>query len=103
LTNTNRTQAAERTKNFVFVRRDLDLWPLTLTFKLVRTRDQARLPCEFGANPFSGSPDISYTKTHTDSAKNRTFRSSLRVVKRNKNYFGEHSKPTQIACTNVVF
>jgi len=25
------------------------LWPLTLTFKLVRARDQTRLPCEFGA------------------------------------------------------
>jgi len=24
-----------------------------LTFKLVRTRDQTRLPCEFGASPFT--------------------------------------------------
>jgi len=39
-------------------------WPprLTLTFKLVRTRAQTRLPCEFDANPFNGSQDISYTK-----------------------------------------
>jgi len=34
---------------------------LTLTFKLVRVRDHTRLPCESGANPFSGSQDISYT------------------------------------------
>ena len=33
-------------------------WPLTLTLKLVRARDQTRLPCEFGGNPFSGSWDI---------------------------------------------
>jgi len=32
-----------------------------LTFKLVRARDQTRLPCEFGTNPFSGSRDILYT------------------------------------------
>jgi len=47
-------------KNVVFVPGDLDLWPLTLTFKLVRARDQTHLPCEFGANPFSVSRDISY-------------------------------------------
>ena len=42
-----------------------------------------RLLCEFGANPLSGSQDISYTnkKPQTDGAKNRTFRSSLHVVK----------------------
>ena len=33
---------------------------MTLTFKLVGARDQARLPREFGANRFSGSRDISY-------------------------------------------
>jgi len=38
-----------------FVSGDLDLWPLTLTFKLVRAKGQARLPCEFGANAFRGS------------------------------------------------
>ena len=53
-----------------------------LTFKLVRARDQTRLPCEFGANPFSGSRDFSYTnKKQTDGAKNGTCRSSLRAVK----------------------
>jgi len=55
---------------------------VTLTFKLVRARDQRRLPGEFGANPFSGSRDISYTnKKVTDSAKNRTLHSSVRALK----------------------
>jgi len=39
----------------VFVPVDLDLCLLTLIFKLIRVEDQARLLCEFGANPFSGS------------------------------------------------
>jgi len=61
-------------------------WPLTLTFKLVRARDQTRLPCEFGTNPFTGSHDdsgdISFTnKKLTDSAKNRSLHSLLHVVK----------------------
>jgi len=45
--------------------------PEPLTFKLVRARDETRLPCEFGANPFSGSRDISCTnkKLQTDDAK----------------------------------
>jgi len=79
LPNINHTQAAERAENAVFVPGDLDLLPFTLTFKLVRERDQTHLPCEFGANPFSGSGDISYTnkKPQTDGVKNRTFRSSL--------------------------
>ena len=52
-----------------------------MTFKLVRARDQTRLSCGFVANTFSGSGDNSYTnKKVTDSAKNRTLRSSLRVV-----------------------
>jgi len=38
---------------------------LTLTFKHVQARDQTRLPSEFGANPFSGSRDISYTNKKT--------------------------------------
>jgi len=66
-----------------FVPSDLDLLPLTLTFKLVRARGQTRLPCEFGANLFSGSRDISYTNTNTsqtDGAKRRTFCSSLCTV-----------------------
>jgi len=43
----------------------LSLVTLTLTFaldfKVIRARDQARLPREFRANPFIGSGDISYT------------------------------------------
>jgi len=41
------------------------LWPWPS--KLLRARDQARLPCEFGANPFSGSRHTSYAnKRNTD-------------------------------------
>jgi len=35
---------------------------MTLTFKLIRARDQTHL-CEFGANPFSGSQDISFVRS----------------------------------------
>jgi len=60
----------------------LFLFLVTLTFKLVQAMDQTRLLCEFGANPFSGSRDISYTKKRqTDGAKNRTFHSSLHAAK----------------------
>ena len=45
---------------------DLDLWPLTLTFILVRASYQTRLPCEFGASTFSVSRDISYTNKQTN-------------------------------------
>jgi len=41
-------------ENPAFVHGDLDLWLLSLTFKLIRTRDETCLPCEVGANPFSG-------------------------------------------------
>jgi len=60
--------------------------------------DQTRPSCEFGANPFSGSRDISYTnkKTQTDGAENRTSRSSLRAVKIN---YHEHF---QISCYIVT-
>jgi len=56
---------------------------LTLTFQLIRARDQTRLPCEFGTNLFSGSRNISYiNKKHRLTApKNRTFLSSLCEVK----------------------
>ena len=48
-----------------------------------------RLPCEFGAYPFSVSRDISYTnKNVTDSAKSRTLRSSLRAVTTNATTVG---------------
>ena len=33
---------------------------MTLIFKHARARNETRLPCEFGANPFSGSRDVSY-------------------------------------------
>jgi len=66
LLNINRTQDAKKGRKTVFVPGDLNLWHLTLTFKLVRARDQTRLPCEFGANPFSGSRYISYTNKNTD-------------------------------------
>jgi len=51
----------------VFVPGDLDLWPLTLSFKLFWARDQTRLPCEFGAIPLNGIRDIWSTskKSHT--------------------------------------
>jgi len=70
--NTNRTQASERAEKYrvlSLVNMTFDLWP---TFKVLRASDQTRLPCEFGANPFSRSRGISYTNTKvTDSAKNK--------------------------------
>jgi len=52
-----------------------------VTFKFVRASDQTSLPCKFGANPFSSPRDISYTNEQvTDSAQNRTLRSSLRAA-----------------------
>jgi len=59
LPNINNMQAAKRAKKCHF------LSLVTLTFKLVRARDQAHLPCEFGANPYSSSWDISYTNKKT--------------------------------------
>jgi len=60
----------------------------TLTFKLVWTRDQTRLPSEFGANPFSSSRDISYTnkksETAQKSANNRTLCCSPHAIKMDK-------------------
>jgi len=58
---------------------------VTLTFdQNIQTRlskgPNTSLPCEFGANPFSCSKDISYKQKVTNSAKNRTLRSSLRVL-----------------------
>jgi len=53
-------------------------WPLTLTFKLVRARDQKRLPCKFGANLLSSSRDMNDKQTkknktyHRQCKKNRT-------------------------------
>ena len=59
----NRTHAAEKAKNAVFVPDDLDFSSLTLTFELVRATDHTRLPCEFGTNMLSGSRDILYKKS----------------------------------------
>jgi len=58
---TNRTQAANLAEKGRFL--SLWHWPLTydLIFKLFRATDHTRLPCEFGANRFSGSRDISCT------------------------------------------
>jgi len=53
----------------IFVPGDLDLSPLTLTFKLVRARDQTRLQCEFGANSFSGSQRYFIHKQKSHRAK----------------------------------
>ena len=55
LPNISCTQAAERAKKCRFMSL------VTLTFKLARSRDQTHLPYEYGANPFSGSGDISHT------------------------------------------
>jgi len=55
----------------VFVCGDLGLWPLTLTFKIFRARDQACLPCEFGANPFSGSRAIWFMNKQTKPKTNK--------------------------------
>ena len=63
-----------RVKNAIFVPGDLDM-------QTRLSEDQTHLPCEFGANLFIGSGDISYTNRKvTDTAENRTLRSSLHVV-----------------------
>jgi len=60
---------------------------VTLTFDLdlqtCPSEGPNRSSVEFGANPFSGSGDISYIdkkKPQTDGTKNRTFRGSLPAV-----------------------
>jgi len=61
-----------------------DLWPWH--YLTCPSEDQTCLPCEFGAKPFSRSRDIWFTtKKQTkksDSAKKRTLRSLLCVVKK---------------------
>ena len=62
-----------RCKNYsndVFSKHKPHAWPpkLTFTLKLVRARDQIRLRCEFGANPFSSSRDISYANKKSQTA-----------------------------------
>jgi len=44
------------------------LSPMTLTFDLVRARDQTRLAYEFGANPFCISRDIWFTNRQSHRA-----------------------------------
>jgi len=61
-----------------FVPGDSDFWPW-----LVRARDQTRLPCEFGANPFSGSRYISYIhkqKSHRQRQKTEPYGKQLDLV-----------------------
>jgi len=67
------------TKNAVFC--PWGPWPLT--FKHVRVRDQTYLQCEFGANPFSGSRDISHTnkKKTTDWLRQKQNLQQFTVVK----------------------
>ena len=75
----NRAQAVERAEKcrilfLVTVTFDLDL-------QICPSEGQNTYSCEFDANPFSGSGDISCTnKKVTDSARNRTVRSGLRAV-----------------------
>ena len=82
------TQTARRlpegSKNAVFVVGDLDL-----DIRTPPRRDQTRLTFEFGANPFSSSKRYFIHKRRevTDSAKNRTLRSSLSAVKTNSILF----------------
>jgi len=78
LRNMNYTHAAERAKKCLFCL--WWPWPLTLTFKLVRARDQTCFPCEFGTNLFRCTQGIS-NKQKSHSAKNRSLRSSLCAVK----------------------
>jgi len=65
----NRTQAAERSDKcrFALVTLTFDLWPLTLTFKRVRARDQTRIPVNL-AQIRSAIPEIFHIhkqKSHT--------------------------------------
>ena len=77
--NINRTQAAERTEKWRF------LSLVTLTFDLeLQTRPSegpTRLPCECGANPFSGSRDISCTSRKTRLTAPKTEPSAVHCVR----------------------
>jgi len=64
LSSRNHMQAADGPKNAVFVPGDLNLWPLTLTFKLVGARDKARLRVNL-AQIRSAVPEIFHTQTKT--------------------------------------
>jgi len=86
----------EMTQQFVvFVPGDLDICSLTLTFKLVRARDQRRLTCEFGANPFSGSQDMWGTnKKNPKVAEGTKTEPYLRAVNTSAYCSNNVSKPT---------
>jgi len=58
-------------------------WPLTLTFKLVRARDQTRFPSEFGSNPFSRSPGIWGTNKKNRTLKTEPYLCAVTIEKRN--------------------
>ena len=64
-----------------FVPGDFDLWPLTLTFKFVRARDQTRLRCKFGANLFSRSRDIWATNKMTNMKSHTALKRSFTCVR----------------------
>jgi len=62
---------------------------VTMTFKLVRARQQTRLPREFGANRLNGSQDISHAER--------------RRQKQNLEQLGECSKTTLQFHTGVGY
>ena len=68
-----------------FVCGDVDLWPLTFTFKLFRARDQTRLPCEFAANPFSGPGDILHTNRKGTAQKIEPYAANYETLKMSEN------------------
>jgi len=73
---------------------------LTLTFKLVRARDQTRLPCEFSENPFSGSRDIFHTQTKKSQTALKTEPYLCAVTKRALRWL---THPTTFQNTDKVF
>jgi len=76
LTNISRPPRAKKCRFL-----SLATFPLTLTFKLVRARDQ-NVFCVNVAHIRSAVPEIFHTQTKkvTDGAKNKTLRSSPRAV-----------------------
>jgi len=68
-----------------------------MTFKLLRARDQTRLPSEFRAYPFNGSRDIWGTNKKQTNKKSQTQLKAepyLRVVKTNKCNVDKHNDNT---------
>ena len=56
---------SENPKNRVFQPSDLDLWPLTLTFKLIRDIVKVNPSIKFWVRTFNGSARRALTDTHT--------------------------------------